>query len=274
MDKKIAPNRPAKRRVKAAPEGEAPANLVPAAPIALPAPRATPEDMMVQAIEKGMSVDTLERIMGMRRELVQESAKAAFFRSLAGFQSVCPTIKKTKIVRDKGGKERYRFAPIDSIIEQTREGRLQWGLSHTVVTEQTPTAVKAICTIHHEEGWAETTTFEVPIDAEAYMSAPQKVAAALTFAKRYALCNGYGIVTGDQDNDTVFSDEGPVTVEEAKGDARGIEEVYASIEAMLQKLPDARASKFLSTALRLRGTGNLGALTALEDSVKRMEGAA
>ena len=33
------------------------------------------------------------------------------------------------------------------------------------------------------------------------MSAQQKVGAALTFAKRYAFCNAFGIMTGDEDND-------------------------------------------------------------------------
>jgi hypothetical protein len=33
------------------------------------------------------------------------------------------------------------------------------------------------------------------------MTAPQKVASALTFAKRYTLCNILGISTGDEDTD-------------------------------------------------------------------------
>jgi hypothetical protein len=34
---------------------------------------------------------------------------------------------------------------------------------------------------------------------EGYMTAPQKYASVLTFAKRYALCNALGISTGDED---------------------------------------------------------------------------
>ena len=45
-------------------------------------------------------------------------------------------------------------------------------------------------------------TFKVPIDKEGYMNAPQKFASALTFAKRYAFCNAFGILTGDEDDDS------------------------------------------------------------------------
>lgn len=276
--KKIAPDATASG-LKLAPNREKPLKAKPAEKAAAEIPKTTalakvptPEDMMVQAIEKGMSVDTLERIMGMRRELVQEAAKAAFYRALAGFQSVCPTIKKTKIVRntkgDDRGKVRYRYAPIDSIIEQTREARLAWALSHTMVTEQTATSVKALCTLHHEAGWSETTSFEVPIDAEAYMTAPQKAAAALTFAKRYALCNAYGIVTGDEDNDANPEDAETEVLAEAV-DSKSAEEVLESIEAKVKDLPEATAKKLGDTARRLYSSGNVKALEALEDSVIR-----
>ena len=53
----------------------------------------------------------------------------------------------------------------------------------------------------HILGHSESSDFEVPIDTEGYMTAPQKYASALTFAKRYSLCNALGISTGDEDTD-------------------------------------------------------------------------
>jgi hypothetical protein len=50
-------------------------------------------------------------------------------------------------------------------------------------------------------GHSQESDFTVPIDEKAFMNAPQKVASALTFAKRYAFCNAFGILTGDEDND-------------------------------------------------------------------------
>ena len=38
----------------------------------------------------------------------------------------------------------------------------------------------------------------------AMMNAPQQTAATMTYAKRYAFCNAFGIMTGDEDTDAVI----------------------------------------------------------------------
>jgi hypothetical protein len=253
----------------------APTGLEVAKP-ALPA-QITPESMLLEAIQHGLSTDALERLMAMRREILEEQAKAAFFAALAGFQGECPEIKKTKEVHDKDGMLRYRYAPIDSIVEQTKALRAKWGLSHTLGTDQTATSVAAICTVHHAEGWKEETRFQVPIDEKAYMSAPQKVASALTFAKRYALCNAYGVVTGDEDDDAAGAASYEIVGADDSVVPRGngerppsVEELYKRTEETLQKLPVGKSSQLLATALRLRDQGNLSAMKALYESAQRL----
>lgn len=150
------------------------------------------------AVEKGGGADTLERLMAVRREMKAEHAKAAFDAALAAFQAECPTIKKTKA----GPKNAYHFAPLDEIVEQTKELRAKHGFSHQITAETSNGKVKAICKITHREGHCDTAVFEAPIDARnAMQSDPQKYAAALTFATRYAFRSAFGIVTGDDDND-------------------------------------------------------------------------
>ncbi len=65
------------------------------------------------------------------------------------------------------------------------------------------------CHIHHSLGHTEATSFTVPIDPEDRMKAAQRVASSLTYAKRYAFCNGFGIMTGDEDDDAATSSEAP-----------------------------------------------------------------
>jgi hypothetical protein len=139
----------------------------------------------------------------MRRELKAEQAKEAFDRDMSALQGAMPVIVKSKPVKDKSGNVRYRYAPIDSIIDQTKKYISKYGFSYAITTEQSEVVgeVKAICTVKHRLGHSEGSTFRVPIDKDGYMTAPQKVGAALTFAKRYAFCNAFGIITGDEDND-------------------------------------------------------------------------
>jgi ERF superfamily len=178
----------------------------------VPVAMAEGERILMAAIDKNVAVDVMERLLKMRADLRAESAKERFDEALSGFQGDCPIIKKAKVVYNKGGAGvRYRYAPLESIVEQVREPLKKYGLSYSITAEITPDAWIAVsCKLTHLAGHSETSTFRVPIDKEAYMNDQQKVASALTYAKRYAFCNATGILTGDEDDDsnTNTKDEG------------------------------------------------------------------
>lgn len=160
------------------------------------------ETFISQAIAAGLPVETMERLFGLREKVKAEQAKEAYVSALSDFQSVCPIIKKTrKVLNNKDKTVRYVFAPLDSIVEQIRTLVAASGLSYRWETKQENGEVRAICIVTHKLGHSESSEFSIPVDKEGYMTAPQKVASALTFAKRYSLCNALGISTGDEDVD-------------------------------------------------------------------------
>lgn len=170
------------------------------------------ESLMALAVERGASVETLERLMAIRRELRTEAAKTAFDSAMAAFQAECPTIGKTKAVHSsaaKGGGLRYKYAPLESIVEQVKALLEKNGFSHREDSIVEPEWVTGSCKVTHRLGHSETSSFKVPIDRESYMAAPQRFAAALTFAKRYAFCAAFGILTGDEDTDANDTDAPP-----------------------------------------------------------------
>lgn len=160
-------------------------------------------DLIIQqAVEKGVPVETLEKLLAMRRELKAEAAKEAFDAAMARFQSACPIIEKNKTVKDKYGKTLYSYASIDMIVGQVKEVLGQNGLSYTTKTDVEGGKVKVSCIVTHKLGHSQSSEMEVPIGSGTQiMSAPQLTAAATTFAKRYAFCNALGIITGDGDID-------------------------------------------------------------------------
>lgn len=162
------------------------------------------EALISQAIQKGVDVGTMERLLSMRATIKAEQAREAFNAAMAAFQGSQPSIVKDKIIKDKYGKERYRYAPLDVIVRQVKDNLQENGLSYTTDTVVDEGWVTAVCKVTHTLGHSETSQFKVPIDKDGYMSAPQKFAAALTFAKRYAFCNAFGILTGDEDTDANF----------------------------------------------------------------------
>ncbi len=158
-----------------------------------------PQALLAQAIEKGLPLEAMERLLAMRRELKAEWARERFFGDLPRFQSACPIIGKSKTA--KGKNFSYNYAPLEEIVSQIKKPLEQFGFSYTIVTKQTDHAVTAICNAHHIDGHTESSEFTIPIDPEAFMNDSQKIGSAMTYATRYALRNAFGIVTGDMDDD-------------------------------------------------------------------------
>ena len=70
--------------------------------------------------------------------------------------------------------------------------------------------VKATCIAKHIEGGSDESSLVVPVTqvASNIMTPTQSMASATTFAKRYAFCDVFGILTADEDNlDQVSSPE-------------------------------------------------------------------
>lgn len=156
------------------------------------------------AINKGVAIDVMERLLAMRERIQKDMAEKAFREAMASFQAECPIIVKSAGVdyTSRSGKHvSYDYAPLDMIVDKVRGPLCMNGFSYTFTTEQTKESVTAICHAHHVLGHTQSTAFTVPVDPEAFMNAAQKVASALTYAKRYAFCNAFGILTGDEDDD-------------------------------------------------------------------------
>lgn len=168
------------------------------------------EAMIARAIDRNLSPETMEKFLAMRRELKAEAAKEAFVTALAAFQSDCPIIAKTKVVMNKDGRTaRYRYAPLESIVNQVSSLLQKHGFSYSLDADVEPDWVTATCLVQHRAGHAEKSKFKVPIDPDAYMNEAQKFASALTFTKRYSFCGAFGILTGDEDDDSLASKDAP-----------------------------------------------------------------
>ncbi len=61
----------------------------------------TPEMLIQQAIDQKVPIETMEKLMAMRRELREESARDSYHRDLAAFQAECPVVGKIKDVKEK-----------------------------------------------------------------------------------------------------------------------------------------------------------------------------
>jgi hypothetical protein len=180
------------------------------------------EALIAKAIDKNVPVETMERLLAMRRELKAEWGKEEFDRAMSAFQADCPTIEKTKSVKTKSGVVAYKYAPIESIVSQVKEYLKKHGFSYATnmeLIENGTIKVRVAIKVTHSAGHSEITEMTVPLGNKTdIMSQTQVVASAQTFAKRYAFCNAFGILTGDEDSDATTEAQSPKTksINEAK----------------------------------------------------------
>ena len=161
------------------------------------------EALISQAIDKKVPVETMEKLLSMRRELRKEWAEEQFNTAMAAFQNECPIIDKGKAVMNTNSQTaRYKYAPLEEIVRQAGPVIAQHGFSYIIKAKVADNVVKATVKVTHKYGHSDESEFEVPIDPKAFMNEQQKFASALTYAKRYAFCNAFGIMTGDEDDDS------------------------------------------------------------------------
>ena len=159
-------------------------------------------EFISQAIAQNLPVETMERLFALRERVKAETAREAFIAAMAKFQSECPVIVKTKEVYTKSGGKAYAYAPIESVVSQVKDALASNGFSYSTNMEMSGTGVKVTIKVQHILGHSEVTEMSVPLGSKtAVMSDSQVVAAASTFAKRYAFLNAFGILTGDEDVD-------------------------------------------------------------------------
>lgn len=161
-----------------------------------------PFALIAHAVQSGqLDIETIKELRALQKEMKADAAQEAYVQAMAAFQAECPTIEKTKSVMNNG-RLMYKYAPLDVIVATVRPILAKHKLAYSVTVEQTTDAITATCKITHSDGHSETSSFAVPTTAGTnLMSAPQKVASAMTYAKRYAFCNVLGILTGDEDQD-------------------------------------------------------------------------
>lgn len=158
------------------------------------------EQILRLAIEKQTSLETLERLMVWAKESEAQRARLAFYAALAKFQAKCPIIDKSKQGGGQGSFT-YNYAPLDAVVAQVRDALAECGFSYSISTKQHDGKVLTICRAFHVEGHFEESSFEIDMEKGGRMNDAQKAGSAMSYAKRYAFCNVYGIMTGDVDDD-------------------------------------------------------------------------
>lgn len=192
-------------------------------------------EMLQLAIEKGVAVEALEKLVGLHERVSDRAARTEFITALADFQRHCPPIAKTakaKITTKSGTSYSYDFAPLDHVADVVREPLHARGFSFSWDSVSEGKMLTSTCTLRHVNGHSEKASFTLPVDSASAMSEQQKYVAALSFAKRMSLTEVLGITTADKDTDGVNPE--PISHEHAVELQTKLEEIGADVARFFQ----------------------------------------
>jgi hypothetical protein len=230
--------------------------LVHTAGTPLPAQPAEITSLVQLAVERGVDVAVLERLVALQERVTERNARAAYFEALAKFQEECPEIRKSKrakiVSKRTGGQFEYTFAPLEEITRTIRPVLRASGLSYSWDVELAAGALLVTCILRHVDGHSERASFPVPIDKSDRMSEAQSNGAALTYGRRQSLTAVLGLTTADTDIDGGGGHEKPeyITEKEAAGMDDRIEALTANKAKFLEVLGVAKLAEIQKKDLK------------------------
>lgn len=159
----------------------------------------TPTDLISQAIEKGLDVESLGKLLDLQLKWEANKARKAFFEAFTNFQSECPDLRKTKEV--SFNQTRYHYAPLADITRQIGKLLKKNELSYRWEIQDTMQEIKVTCLVSHIDGHTEQTTMQANPDTSGAKNAIQARGSAIEYLKRYTLIGALGLSTADSDID-------------------------------------------------------------------------
>lgn len=211
-------------------------------------PQPTAANMLQAVIEKGVTADNvaaIEKLTELMWKTQEREAEQEFSKSFAAFQSeITGKIHTTKAISNRDGSARSTYAPLEDLMDQLKPYLCKHGLS---VSFSEPNDVPAgkiarVCIVRHVGGFKHEARSTMRVGSGPMgCNETQSDGSAITYAKRYALCDALGISI-DKDTDARSEGNGAfVTEQQADELERRVKETNSNVAAFLKL---AGAAKF------------------------------
>lgn len=153
-----------------------------------------PANLIQIAIEKGSSVDALEKLMEMQTKWEAKEASKAFKQAMVDFQADKPKLVKT----EKAHNSKYN--PLPKIQEAVDPVLSAHGLTYRWEQEEVDGRIRITCVVSHILGHSERTYLTAPADTSGSKNAIQSIGSTVSYLKRYTLEGALGL-SSDKDDD-------------------------------------------------------------------------
>lgn len=166
---------------------------------------AQPANMIQLAIDRGASVDQLEKLWELQTKYEANEARKAFVSAMNRFRANPPKIVKDKHV--SFNKTEYKHATLNNVCDKIGASLTAVGISFRWETNQDNGLITVSCVLTHDAGHMEKTTLSASPDASGGKNSIQAVGSTVTYLQRYTLLSATGMATEEQDTDGVAPPE-------------------------------------------------------------------
>lgn len=169
----------------------------------LPAPMTavTPMAMLAQAIERGMSPETIDKMMGLAERWEANQARKAFNEAFAGFKAEAVSIARNRKVTD-GPLKGKSYAELVSFIDAATPALSKHGLSASWdITRDEKDWIEVTCIIEHTLGGSKRVSFGGAPDTGGAKNPLQARVSTLTYLERATFKAATGLAEQGDDKD-------------------------------------------------------------------------
>lgn len=202
-------------------------------------PAVTPMAMLQLAVEKGASVEQLERLMALQERYEANEAKKEFVAAMTRFKENPKIIEKNATVdfTSAKGRTHYKHATLANVCDVIGPALSEVGISHRWETEQLDGGmIRVTCILTHARGHSEKVFLQAGRDESGNKNNIQAVGSTVTYLQRYTLLAATGMAVADQRDDDGGGGSGPQELNP---------EVRADYEAKIAALTDLKAAEVL-----------------------------
>lgn len=167
-----------------------------ALPVVQPAAGATPADMVLYVMQKGGSIDQLEKFMELQRKWEADQARKAFVAAKAAFKA-----ENIVVTKDKENLQyKSRYSSLGNLVNTVAPFLSKHGLSADWDVDQTE-GLAVTCILSHSLGHSERVTMKVPPDTAGAKNQIQQIKSAITYAKAVTFESVCGLAATDANLD-------------------------------------------------------------------------
>lgn len=177
---------------------------------------ATPMELLASAIERGMGLETIEKLMALQERFEASQARKAFDNAMAAAKAEIPVIMKNRTVdfTSPKGRTHYRHEDLAEVARTVNPILAKHGLSYRFRTKSAiGEPISVTCVVCHRDGFFEENELIAPRDDTGNKNSIQQIGSTLTYLQRMTLKAALGLAASE-DDDGKESESSAATISE------------------------------------------------------------